>query len=166
MAYAEKPLACEGCPANRPGNGLGFVPPAKPDHPRLILVGQGPGESDAWNSKPFYHLAPTGDRLNKWLYRAGISRTQIAIGNLVQCWLPGYRKKGIPSGNREPTQSEMKWCWNAHVGPWLTSGEGIVVVPVGIPATKFLMGIPPKKGAEKFLGTLNKVELPPVEKNS
>lgn len=162
MAYAKRPTACEGCPAN--GHGLGFVPPTNPDGRLMTLVGQGPGEQDAWNSKAFYHLAPPGERLNKWLYHAGISRTKISVGNVIWCWLPAYRRKGVPSGTREPTRAEMKWCWNAHTGPWLQGEE--IVVPVGVPATKWIMGLDPKKGAEKFLGTLNEVQLPPVGENT
>ncbi len=169
MTYASKPLACSGCPANDWSKG--FVPPIGPPTARLVFVGQGPGAQEAWNSQPFYPLAPIGDRLTKWFYRSGISRTEVQLGNLVQCWLPGFYKKGIPDGNREPTQAEIDWCWNAHVGPWLRSGEKEagpkrVVVPVGVPATKFLMGIPPKKGAEKFMGTMNEVDLPPIGENS
>ena len=60
----------------------------------------------------------------------------------------------------------MKWCWSAHVGPWISElGSNLIVVPVGTPATKFLMGIDPKKGAEKFMGTMNEVDLPPVGEN-
>ncbi len=168
MTYSQKPPACEGCPAK--AGSVGFVPPSGPPDARLVLVGQGPGAQEAWNSEPFYKLAPIGERLTKWLYRSGISRTEIQLGNLVQCWLPKFYRKGIPDGNREPTQAETQFCWNAHVGPWLTKGESLVdpkriVVPVGIPATKFLMRIPKDKGAEKFLGTMNEVELPPIGEN-
>ena len=163
MGYESRPQSCEGCPAN--SWGVGWVPPAIPKKPRMILVGQGPGQQDAWNSKPFFHLAPIGERLNKWLYRSGISRTQLAIGNLIQCWLPKVKRQGSPDGNREPTRAEVQWCWNAHVGPWLNSGEELIVVPVGVPATRFLLGIPEGKGAEKFLGTMNEVELPPIGRN-
>ena len=136
----------------------------------MVLVGQGPGQQEAWNSEPFYRLAPIGERLTKWLYRSGISRTEIQLGNLVQCWLPKFYRKGIPDGNREPTRAEIKFCWNAHVGPWLVSGEELanprrIVVPVGVPAAKFLLGVPEGKGAEKFLGTMNEVPLPEIGKN-
>jgi hypothetical protein len=61
----------------------------------------------------------------------------------------------------------MQWCWNAHVGPWLHSlGKDVVIVPVGIPAAKFILGIPEDKGAEKFLGTLNQCDLPPIGENN
>lgn len=164
MAFSSRPQACEGCPANP--TAMGFVPPSRPKDSRLVLVGLGPEEEDAWNSKPFQSTTPAGGRLDKWLHHSGISRLQIAIGNLIWCWLPAYRRKGRPGGLREPTEAELRWCWNAHAGPWLTSGEASVVVPVGVPATKFLMGIPKGKGAEKFLGTLNEVNLPPVGENT
>lgn len=163
MTYASRPQACSGCPAN--SSALGFVPPVTPLNSRLIFIGLSPGEEDAWNSKPFYPTTPIGNRLDKWLHHSGISRTQISIGNLIQCWLPAYRRKGVPSGIREPSSAELKWCWNAHVGPWLLTGEALIKVPVGVPATKFLMGIPKDKGAEKFLGTLNDVQFPPIREN-
>ncbi len=164
MSYAQKPKACKGCKAYE--WGVGFVPPSIPKGARMILVGQGPGQEEAWNSKPFFHLAPIGERLNKWLYRSSWSRTHLAIGNLVQCWLPKVKRQGSPDGNREPTKAEVQWCWNAHVGPWLHSHDSLIKVPVGIPAARFLLGIPEDRGAEKFLGTMNDVELPPVERNS
>jgi len=137
-----------------------------------VLVGQGPGQQEAWNGVPFYPQAPIGERLMKWFYRSSNSRTHNTFGNLVQCWLPKSKKNGVGTGNREPTQAEIQFCWNAHVGPWLKYGDIAtdpektrVVVPVGIPAAKWLLGIPPKKGAEKFIGTMNEVELPPVGSN-
>ena len=164
MGYAKKPKACENCPAFE--WGVGFVPGTEPPNPRMILVGQGPGQQEAWNSKPFFHLAPIGERLNKWLYRSGWSRTKLAIGNLVNCWTPKTKRNGVPDGNREPTAAEIQFCWNAHVGPWRRRlGANLIVVPVGVPATKFIMGIPKDRGAEKFLGTMNEVELPPIEEN-
>lgn len=145
---------------------MGFVPPSIPSNPSMVLVGQGPGQQEAFNSKPFFHMAPIGERLNKWLYRSGISRTKIAIGNLVQCWLPEHKTKGPAQGNRAPTTDEARWCWNAHVGPWIhATSDDAVIVPVGVPATKFILGIDPDKGAEKFLGTLNRVTIPPIGEN-
>ena len=170
MTYSPRPKACSGCPAN--SWSIGFVPPTGPGTEGLVLVGQGPGQQEAWNSVPFYPHAPIGERLMKWFYRSGISRTHNTFGNLVQCWLPKEKKNGVGTGNREPTLAEIQFCWNAHVGPWLKSGEVAanpvdrrVVVPVGVPAAKWLLGIPPKKGAEKFIGTMNEVELPSIGEN-
>jgi uracil-DNA glycosylase len=116
---------------------------------------------------PFHPTAPVGQRFEKWLSTSGIPRRLVLVGNVVQCWLPKFYKGSAPDGNRDPTRAEMKWCWNAHVGPWLTDlPDDLVIVPVGIPSTKFLMGIPEDEGAEKYLGTLNDVELPMVGENN
>ena len=164
--FASKPSGCIGCPAEK--WGLGFVEPEGPEDAPLFLVGQGPGEQEAWNGVPFYHLAPIGERMERWLGRAGISRRHILIGNIVQCWLP-FKKSPSPQGNREPTLAEMKWCWNAHVGPkvndLLESSSLRVIVPVGIPATRFLHQIPEGKGVEKYMGTLNEIQLPEIGEN-
>jgi len=165
VAYAEKPKGCVGCPAYKWGKG--FVPPnGEPDAP-AAFVGQGPGQTEGWTSEPFHDTAPIGQRFNKWLATSGIVRREVLVGNLVQCWLPKFYKGSAPDGNRDPTRKEMWWCWNAHVGPWLTGlGADVVVVPVGIPAAKFILSIPEDEGAEKFLGTLNNVDLPEVGKNN
>ena len=166
MTFAAHPPACEGCPANK--WGLGFVAPSGPEQAELVFVGQGPGQQEGWEGEPFYRLAPIGERFNKWLYRSdGISRLKVGVGNLVQCWLPKTKKGGVPDGNREPTEAEVQWCWNAHVGPWLHGAAPAIraLVPVGVPATRFLMGIPKDKGAEKFMGSLNEVDLPPLGVN-
>ncbi len=162
--FSPKPPTCSGCPAEN--WGLGFVPPSGPSDAELFLIGQGPGEQEAFNNQPFYPLAPIGERMEKWLGRAGISRHRILISNVVQCWLPA-KKTPSPVGNREPSLSEMKWCWNAHLGPLLQSLETSlrVIVPVGIPATRFLHGIPEGKGAEKYMGTIGEVTLPEVGEN-
>ena len=167
MSFAIKPEGCVGCPAHK--YGLGFVPPSGPPAPEMVLVGQGPGQQEGWSSQPFFPLAPIGERLNKWLYRSGISRLKIGIGNIIQCWLPDhYKPGGIPDGNREPTGAEIRWCWNAHVGPWLHGVEPAirVLVPVGVPATRFLLGIAKDKGAEKFMGSMVERDLPPLGENS
>lgn len=165
--FDAKPGTCSGCPAEK--YGLGFVPPSGSSDASMMLIGQGPGEQEAWNGVPFYHLAPIGERMEKWLGRAGISRHHILVGNIVQCWLPAKRSPS-PTGIREPTQAEMKWCWNAHIGPFLDKKNRektnlMVIVPVGVPATRFLHGIPASKGADKYMGTIQEIELPEVGKN-
>lgn len=166
-----QPPTCLGCPAH--GWSVGFVGFQGPPDSRLVLVGQGPGESEAYSSRPFHPRASAGSRLDKWLYQASLQRTQICVGNLVQCWLPKFRNKGSASGNRDPLRAEVEWCWNAHTGPWLhgwdrrmrAHGGDYWLTPVGVPATKWLLGIPWDKGGERFAGTVQVGELPPVREN-
>ena len=111
--YATKPNECKGCPAYT--WGVGFVPPTGSMDSPLALVGQGPGEQEATFSRPFYPMAPSGSTLDRWLNKAGKSRTQMIVSNVVQCWLPKTKSKaGVPAGNRAPTTEETAYCWNAH----------------------------------------------------
>jgi uracil-DNA glycosylase family 4 len=161
--FASKPKACEGCPAY--DWGVGFVPPTGPRNPpEIAVVGQGPGDTEAQESIPFHPDAPSGWRITRWLNQAGLNRSDLAIGNIVQCWLPARKTKGHPTGNREPTQGEVEFCYRKHVGPWLRGMEHLKwVIPVGVPARKFLMKESVKDpGQEKWVGTRIKGTLPPV----
>ncbi|MHC4176870.1 MAG: uracil-DNA glycosylase family protein [Planctomycetota bacterium] len=133
-----KPKACEGCPAYE--SGRSFVPPIGPSDARLAIVGQGPGADEAQVGEPFVGAA--GKRLNRWLVLAGVPRERIAIGNIVQCHLPG---------NRPPKAAEIAHCREAHVAPWLESLRALrVIVPAGMPATKEFLG---KRAGASTVGT-------------
>jgi uracil-DNA glycosylase family 4 len=161
---SEKPDSCEGCPAFE--WGIGFVPPIGPSNCRIAFVGQGPGESEAYSNVPFHPNAPSGSRLTSWLHLSHFQRCDVGIGNIVQCWLPKTKVKGSGRGNRDPLFSEIQWCWNVHVGEWLKSLPELEwVIPVGVPAAKFLLGIPWKKGGERYAGTVTLCELPPIGRN-
>jgi len=141
-----RPEACRGCPADTTSRG--FVPPSGPRDVLLAIVGQGPGRDEAAFGEPF--IGESGRRLNNWFAAAGIPREKVAIGNVVWCHLPGDRK---------PHKAEAKWCWQAHVRPWLESlGASLrVVVPVGVPAMEVL--ISPDVGAS-VAGTIHPIVMP------
>ena len=140
-----RPSTCEGCPAH--ATARGWVPPTGPSDAIMVLVGQGPGSDEATFGEPF--IGPSGQTLDRWLVRAGVPREKVAIGNIVQCQLPG---------NREPKPREVQHCWRAHIRPWLNSLRNArVVVPIGVPAMKALMG---KDATASIAGTLQKAEVP------
>lgn len=147
-----KPPTCEGCPAY--GWGVGFVPPEVPTRQRdLTVVGQGPGETEAHTSRPFHPDAPSGRMLTRWLHEAGWQRTRALITNVVWCWLPEAKPKGIPRGNRSPTAAEVHHCRRAHLDPLLaTLQPNDLVVTVGAPATSSLLGV---EKVSKYIGTIN-----------
>lgn len=122
MAWHPKSPKCSGCSAHDVGKS--FVPSRGPANAPLLLLGQGPGETEASLGSPF--LGPSGERLGVWLRMAGIDqRTECRVGNVVQCWLPE---------NREPTRGEVDHCRDAHWGVE-TAGRR-VIVPIGVPAMK------------------------------
>ncbi len=70
-----------------------------PPHARLMLIGEGPGQDEDIQGRPF--VGKAGQLLDKILEAAGIQRSQVYIGNVVKC---------RPPGNRLPNPDEVKEC--------------------------------------------------------
>ena len=66
---------------------------------RIMLVGEGPGEQEDRQGKPFVGRA--GQLLNRMLAAIGLDRTTVYIANMVP-WRP--------PGNRNPTPDELVQC--------------------------------------------------------
>jgi DNA polymerase len=124
----KKPSACAGCPAAKTGRG--FVPAEGPPEAEIAILGQGPGETECYQARPF--VGPSGFTLDRWLVRAGLERHTLHVSNVVWCWLPG---------NRAPTHQEVAYCREHHWEPALNKLPRLkVIVPVGVPAMKALYG--------------------------
>jgi len=66
---------------------------------RLVLIGEGPGEEEDRQGKPFVGRA--GQLLTKMLESVGITREEVYICNIVKC---------RPPGNRNPEPEEIAAC--------------------------------------------------------
>jgi DNA polymerase len=66
---------------------------------RIMLVGEGPGENEDKEGKPFVGRA--GQLLDRMLAAIGLDRTKVYIANMVP-WRP--------PGNRNPTPDELAQC--------------------------------------------------------
>lgn len=97
--------------------------------PRVMLVGQAPGQVEAQGGKPFAGRA--GRTLFKWFEQAGIdeitARRKIYIAAVTRCY-PGPSPSG--RGDRVPSMEEQDAC-----ASWLQSELAIirprVIIPVG-----------------------------------
>lgn len=106
--------------------------------PRVMLVGQAPGKTEAGGGKPFAGRA--GKTLFSWLGRAGIdeavARDRIYISAVTRCY-PGPSPSG--RGDRVPTPQERSNC-----SSWLASELRIIrpalIIPVGRLAIDALIG--------------------------
>lgn len=68
-------------------------------HARLVFVGEGPGEEEDLQGRPF--VGPAGKLLDKIIEAMGFSRGEVFIGNVVKC---------RPPGNRAPNPDEIQAC--------------------------------------------------------
>lgn len=96
-------------------------------HPVLMLVGEGPGQTEDELGRPFVGAA--GQLLDKILAAAGFAREEVFIGNVVKC---------RPPGNRLPNPDEVAAC-----RPWLEAQIRIlqprVIVCLGALSTQTLI---------------------------
>lgn len=117
--------ACRRCEQQGPARPI--VSLAR--RPRVMLVGQAPGQMEAVDSRPFSGRA--GRTLFRWLGEAGISeaeaRERFLISAITRCY-PGPAASG--RGDRVPSRAEQ-----GHCGDWLAAELRLVrpalLIPVG-----------------------------------
>jgi DNA polymerase len=86
--------------------------------PKVLLIGEAPGEDEDTNGKPF--IGPAGQKLTKILTYAGMSRGDVYITNAVLC---------RPPNNRVPRQEELEACrWRLDLQIQLLKPKVIVVL--------------------------------------
>jgi DNA polymerase len=102
---------------------------------RLLLVGEGPGETEDQLGRPFVGRA--GQLLDRMLGAIGLPREDVYICNTVKC-RPTFAGPNGPR-NRAPEPEEMANC-----RPFLDEQIGIiaphVILALGAPAAKSFLG--------------------------
>ena len=94
-----------------PGKEDALVFGEGPKNPRLMLIGEAPGEQETLLGHPF--VGKAGKNLDHFLMLAGLKREEIYIGNAVKYRPTKVGKTGRLS-NRPPTREEI-----ALFRPWL-----------------------------------------------
>ena len=94
-----------------PGRENALVFGEGPQQPRLMLIGEAPGEQETLQGRPF--VGKAGQNLDHFLVLAGLRREEIYISNAVKLRPTKTGKPGRLS-NRPPTKDEL-----ALFRPWL-----------------------------------------------
>jgi len=97
LALHERVRACTACPLH--ATRIQAVPGYGPVTARIMAVGEGPGETEDREGKPFVGAA--GQLLTRLLESVGLDRRDIYITNIIKC---------RPPGNRDPEQEEVEAC--------------------------------------------------------
>ena len=87
----------------------------------LVFVGEGPGEQEDLQGRPF--IGRAGQLLDKMIGAMGLSREQVYILNVVKC---------RPPGNRNPEPDEIATC-----GPFLLRQLNVIQPKVIVALGKF-----------------------------
>ncbi|MGE5575705.1 MAG: uracil-DNA glycosylase [Syntrophothermus sp.] len=94
----------------------------------LMFVGEGPGEQEDLQGRPFVGAA--GQLLDKIIAAIGMSRQDVYIANIVKC---------RPPYNRVPTDDEAEACL-PHLAAQVHLIRPKVIVALGATATRALLG--------------------------
>lgn len=101
----------------------------------LVLVGEGPGETEDRTGRPFVGRA--GQLLDECLRACGITRRHIFITNVVRC-RPTFDEGGRPR-NRPPTAEEAQACVSAWLEPTLEAIAPLVILCLGAPSANTII---------------------------
>jgi DNA polymerase len=131
-AVRARALTCTACPLSERRRNVVFGE-GNPRAP-LVLVGEGPGETEDATGRPFVGRA--GQLLDKALLENELTREHVYICNIVKCracdWVDGKPY------NRAPTDEESEACRRWLV-PQLQAIGPKVVLCVGGPSAKNLI---------------------------
>ncbi len=95
---------------------------------KVMFVGEGPGEREDQEGRPFVGAA--GKLLTELLSSVGLDRSQVFITNIVKC---------RPPNNRAPRQGEIDAC-NPYLEDQIRLVGSRILCPLGTPAIRTLMG--------------------------
>jgi len=95
---------------------------------RIIFVGEGPGQNEDEQGRPFVGAA--GKFLTELIESIGLKRSNVFITNIVKC---------RPPNNRAPRKSEVEAC-NPYLRSQIRLINPRIVCALGTPAITTLMG--------------------------
>ena len=124
---------CRACPLWRGGTQTVFG--EGPVRPRLLLVGEQPGDQEDRSGRPF--VGPAGRLLDRALAQAGIAREHVWLTNAVKHFK--WTARGKRRLHEKPSASEVRAC-----RPWLLAEIQVVapdvIVCLGATAAQSLLG--------------------------
>lgn len=125
---------CQRCALHETRTNVVFGE-GNPNSP-LVIVGEGPGETEDKTGRPFVGRA--GQLLDECLYECGITRKHIFITNVVRCRPTLIGETGRVQ-NRAPVLEEASACVSAWLEPILTAIDPMVILCLGGPAASWVI---------------------------
>lgn len=142
-------LECTKCELHK--SRTNAVPGEGPHDARIMFVGEGPGQNEDEQGRPFVGAA--GKFLTELLESIGLKRSDVFITNIVKC---------RPPNNRAPRKSEIEAC-NPYLQSQIRLINPRIVCALGTPAITTLMG--DEYSASRFHGkplTKGKITILPM----
>jgi DNA polymerase len=135
---AEEVRSCTNCRLHE-GTRNGVPGEGNPDA-EILFVGEGPGMNEDAQGRPFVGAA--GNLLSEMLGRAGLTRDEVFITNIV---------KHRPPGNRDPMPDEIAAC-SDYLERQIAEIDPVLIVTLGRHSMGYFIG--PNARITKVHGTL------------
>ena len=119
---AKEVAVCTNCALHKSRKKA--VPGEGPAQAEIMFIGEGPGFHENEQGRPFVGAA--GQFLDQLLAQAGVTRSDVWIGNVVKC---------RPPENRDPMPEELSAC-NAYLERQIEAINPSIIVTLG----RFSMG--------------------------
>jgi len=119
-------IGCTKCELHKSRKNA--VPGEGPTDAKVMFVGEGPGQNEDEQGRPFVGAA--GKLLTELLGSIGLSRSDVFITNIVKC---------RPPNNRAPRKSEIDAC-NPYLISQIRLIKPQIVCALGSPAIATLLG--------------------------
>src|SRR5881396_1192015 len=119
-------IACTKCELHMSRKNA--VPGEGPIDAKIMFVGEGPGQNEDEQGRPFVGAA--GKLLTELLESIGIKRSDVFITNVVKC---------RPPSNRAPRKGEIETC-NPYLMSQIRLVKPRIVCALGTPAIATLLG--------------------------
>lgn len=127
--------ACRRCALWK--NATQAVPGSGPDHARIMLVGEQPGDQEDLAGLPF--VGPAGQLLERALNQAGLERRAVYLTNAVKHFK--WEPRGKRRMHKTPAQREVDAC-NVWLAAEIGQVRPAVIVALGSTALKAVTGNP------------------------
>ncbi len=124
---------CRACPLWKGATQTVFG--EGPQHARVVLVGEQPGDKEDLAGKPF--VGPAGQVLDRALEEAGIDRSKIYVTNAVKHFK--FMPRGKIRLHQKPNTSEIRACRQWYERE-LASIKPALVVAMGATAAQSVFG--------------------------
>ncbi len=121
---AKQILVCTKCELHRSRKKA--VPGEGPTQAEIMFIGEGPGFHENEQGRPFVGAA--GKFLDELLEKAGVTRADVWITNVVKC---------RPPGNRDPLPEEIETCTSNYLQHQIKIINPSIIVTLG----RFSMGL-------------------------
>jgi probable DNA metabolism protein len=132
-ALREAAATCRACPLWKEATQTVFG--EGPQHAKVMLVGEQPGDKEDLAGHPF--VGPAGQMLDRALEEAGIDRKKVYITNAVKHFK--FLARGKIRLHQKPNTPEIKACWQWYQRE-LASIKPELVVAMGATAAQCVFG--------------------------